>query len=155
NWTSPIGKYLMLRPRTFDHSPAFPYPEDLGGDVKNLADSPGYLIPGTNQYASNDSIWLDLGFPVQVTPDGRKYKPLFAPLIQDLDNRVNVNVHSNVLGYRFHEDDNTGRSLVSISHQGWCPGEVSLQRVITGRLDGDNRIPEIRNLFFGLRYQDR
>lgn len=155
NWTNPLGKYLTLRPRPADHTPAFPLPEDLGGDVKNLTDSPGYLIPGTNppQYANNDSTWLDLGFPVQVTPDGRKYKPLFAPLIQDLDSRVNVNVHGNVLGYRFGADTN---GQVSVSHQGWCPGEVNLQRVIVGRHDSPNQgVPELRNLFFGLRYNDR
>ncbi|MCC7087008.1 MAG: hypothetical protein IT427_18570 [Pirellulales bacterium] len=42
-----------------------------------------------------DSVWLDLGFPVRTTLDGRKYKPLFAIHCVDLDGRVNVNAHGN------------------------------------------------------------
>ncbi|MCA9246528.1 MAG: hypothetical protein KDA42_05415 [Planctomycetales bacterium] len=38
-----------------------------------------------------DSVWLDLGFPVQRTRDGRLYKPMFAILCTDLDGRLNVN----------------------------------------------------------------
>ncbi len=38
-----------------------------------------------------DSIWIDLGFPVQTTSDGRMYKPLFAILCVDLDGRLNLN----------------------------------------------------------------
>src|SRR5262249_40562804 len=41
----------------------FPYPEDEGGDVKNLIGSPGYSDPITKTYTNNDSIWIDLGFP--------------------------------------------------------------------------------------------
>src|SRR5262249_4493233 len=52
--------------------------------------------------------------------DGRKYKPLFAPLVIDLDNRVNVNVHGNV----------RGRGLTHASNQGWGPWEVSLRPVL-------------------------
>ncbi len=40
-----------------------------------------------------DSIWMDLGYPVQSTADGRLYKPLFAILCIDLDGRLNVNAH--------------------------------------------------------------
>jgi len=40
-----------------------------------------------------DSIWVDLGFPVRSTPDGRRYKPLFAILCVDLDGRLNLNAH--------------------------------------------------------------
>jgi hypothetical protein len=40
-----------------------------------------------------DSVWVDLGFPVQTAPDGRRYKPLFAVLCTDLDGRLNVNAH--------------------------------------------------------------
>ena len=42
-----------------------------------------------------DSIWVDLGMPIQTSPDGRKYKPLFAILCVDLDGRLNVNAHGN------------------------------------------------------------
>ncbi len=43
-----------------------------------------------------DSVWVDLGFPVRFTPDGRAYKPLFAILCLDLDGRLNVNAHGNL-----------------------------------------------------------
>ena len=94
--------------------------------MKNLPDSPG-LLGANGNFTPNDSIWMDLGFPVMRGPDGRAYKPLFAALIQDLDGRVNVNVHGNNLSdiiQRF--------STWCISHQGWNPGEVSLDKVISG-----------------------
>jgi hypothetical protein len=121
-WTDPRGKYLLLRPRPDDHgkdangNPLFPYPEDEGGDVKNLIGSPGYYDPFTNRLHNNDSIWIDLGHPVMTTPDGRKYKPLFAPLVLDLDGRVNLSVAGNLRGLdrRFHG-----------SNQGWGPWEMN------------------------------
>jgi len=44
-----------------------------------------------------DSIWVDLGFPVRATSDGRLYKPLFAILCLDLDGRLNLNAHGNLV----------------------------------------------------------
>jgi hypothetical protein len=136
NWINKEGKYLLLRPRPVDHvNPAtgkysFPYPADDGGDVKNLIGSPG----------GNDSYWLDLGFPVMVTADGRKFKPLFAPLVVDLDGRVNLNVHGNV-----RASDPRGRPAHA-SGQGWGPWEVSLQHVLGQQTHG---IFEWPNLFAG------
>ena len=54
-------------------------------------------------------------------PDGRKFKPLYAPLVVDLDNRLNVNVHGNLKGPRQEH----------ASNQGWGPWEVNLRQVLT------------------------
>jgi hypothetical protein len=42
-----------------------------------------------------DSVWVDLGMPVQTAPDGTTYKPLFAIRVLDMDGRLNVNAHGN------------------------------------------------------------
>ena len=86
NWTSPLGKYLTLRPRPAEMGPDFPLPPDPTaglrhhGDVKNRTGAPG----GT------DSIWIDLGAPVRQASDGRRFKPLFAFHVEDLDNTLNL-----------------------------------------------------------------
>jgi hypothetical protein len=129
HWQSPEGKYLTLRPRPVDMGSGFPYPEDAGGDVKNLIGGPG----------GNDSLWIDLGFPVLTAPDGRKYKSLFAPLIVDLDGRVNVNVHGNTRG-------RAGGKPAHASNQGWGRWEVNLQYVVSGQQGSTAEWP---NLMFG------
>jgi hypothetical protein len=150
NWTSadPSMKYKVLRPRPADHL-GFPPPEDAGGDVKQLADSPGYLIPGSNppQFANNDSFWMYTGFPVMKAPDGRKFTALFAILMQDLDNRVNINVAGNVRG------STTGaaggldpQNGITLSDQGLGPWEVNPELVLTAK-EGNNF--EARRLFIG------
>jgi hypothetical protein len=128
NWLSPHGKYLTLRPRPIDqllpgetfppNRPFFPYPEDATGDVKNLIGAPG----------GNDSIWIDLGFPVMVAPDGRKYKALFAPLIVDLDNRVNLNTAGNIRGSVI-EPTTGNRIRAHAVNQGWGPWSVDLSQI--------------------------
>jgi hypothetical protein len=136
-------KYTVLRPRPGDN-PGFPLPEDGGGDVKNLpASSPGTLIPGTNppQYWNNDSFWMDLGAPVLSDKNGKKYKPLFAPLILDLDGRINLNTAGNV---RLNA---ASANRLHASNQGWGPWEVDLSQVL------NNINPAARaewtNLFLG------
>ena len=42
-----------------------------------------------------DSIWVDMGMPVQTDSTGRKYKPLFAVLCVDMDGKLNLNAHGN------------------------------------------------------------
>jgi hypothetical protein len=128
NWTTAAGKYLILRPRPAEHPavggrPGFPYPDDATGDVKNLVNAPG----------GNDSVWLDLGFPVLTAPDGRKFKALFAPLVLDLDGRLNVNVHGNIRG-----PDGTQASAT-----GAAPSDVGLNLAFANA-------DEYRNIFLGL-----
>lgn len=43
-----------------------------------------------------DSIWLDLDLPIKTAPDGRRYKPLVAFLVQDQDGRINLNAAGSV-----------------------------------------------------------
>ena len=43
----------------------------------------------------NDSFWMDLGSPVATNRDGRRFKPLYAFHVVDMDGRLNVNAHSN------------------------------------------------------------
>jgi hypothetical protein len=126
NWTNQVGKYLTVRPRPKEH-PNFPAPDDATGDVKNLIGAPG----------GNDSIWIDIGAPVMTAPDGTKYKMLVAPLILDLDNRINVNTAGNILG-----PNNS-----HLSHQGWGPWEVNLAKVLFG--DSTANPQEYKNLFVG------
>ena len=42
-----------------------------------------------------DSVWVDLGVPVQTSVEGTTYKPLFAIRVLDMDGRLNVNAHGN------------------------------------------------------------
>ncbi len=111
NWTNAQGKYLTPRPRPADHN-GFPYPDADGMDVKNLEGYPG----------GNDSIWIDVGSPVFTALDGRKYKIMVAPLVLDLDGRINVNVAGNVMG----------AGNTNASNQGWGPWEVNLSIALGG-----------------------
>jgi hypothetical protein len=123
NWTNAQGKYLTLRPRPQEH-PNFPYPDDAWGDVKNLQWAPG----------GNDSIWIDIGAPVMTAPDGTKYKMLVAPLIMDLDNRINLAAAGNIRG-----------TTASRSNQGWFPSEMNLAYVLAS-----TTLPtEWQNIFTG------
>ncbi len=135
NWTNQEGRYLTLRPRPADHA-GFPYPTDRYGDVKNLVGAPG----------GNDSIWIDIGAPVMTGPDGRRYKILVAPLIMDLDNRINVNTAGNVMGYKFGHNSNQGvgpwevnlGKVLNYVPPGTLPPEW--QQVLLGKLNSSNKV---------------
>jgi hypothetical protein len=127
NWTSALGKYMMLRPRTQEMDPSFIMPSGPQGDVQNLLGGP----------SGNDSIWLDLDFPVVTSADATtKFKPLFAFLVTDLDNRINLNVTGNMKG---------ATSDAQGSNQGWGPWEVNFRQLTT---DNTKQL-ELANIFLG------
>ncbi len=146
NWTDNRAKYLTLRPTPAYH-PDFPMPLDRWGDVKNLDGFPG----------GADSIWIDIGGPVMTAPQTRstknplqplRYKMLVAPLILELDSRVNLNVVGNWLG--INATDTSLRE--NRSNQGWGMWEINPAKVLdfpnTGNPATD--IPrEVLNLFLG------
>jgi hypothetical protein len=127
-YTYPDPNHLYLGSYTLDSlgnppviKPSFNNPlmdaVNLGLDVKNLEGYPG----------GNDSIWIDAGFPVMTTPDGRKYKALIAPLILDLDGRINLNVAGNLM-----QRDATTPNFTAdhASNQGWGRWEINPKKLI-------------------------
>jgi hypothetical protein len=125
----------------------FPYPEDVGGDVKNLPGSPGFVTdpnPAAPRFANNDSIWVDIGAPVMTAPDGRKFKMLVAPLITDLDGLINLNVAGNV-----SSGPNTMPPYEHRSNQGWGPWEINLSKILNADATSTTPPQEWKNLFLG------
>ena len=43
-----------------------------------------------------DSVWVDLNLPIYTTSQGKQIKPLVAPLLEDLDGRININFAGNL-----------------------------------------------------------
>ncbi|MFO0823507.1 MAG: hypothetical protein U0792_10385 [Gemmataceae bacterium] len=121
NWTSASGKFLTPRPRPQEH-PNFPrVPQNADGtytgDVQNLPGGFYMSASGQPAYAHNDSIWIDTGLPAFSLPNGKRIKPLVAPLIIDLDGRLNLNIHGNVMNSGAHA-----------SGSGFGPWEVNLSK---------------------------
>ncbi|MGI9455378.1 MAG: hypothetical protein ACR2NU_02390, partial [Aeoliella sp.] len=89
--TNPMSRYsgttspFDLNPIATPGQIRFPFWEAVGPwDVDNDNDG------------TNESVWVDLGDPVQETENGRLYKTLYAFLIVDLDSRLNLNAHGSV-----------------------------------------------------------
>src|SRR5262249_23480309 len=80
-------------------------------------------------------------------PDGRRYKMLVAPLILQMDGRVNLNVHGNLMGYT-QDPTTNANSLTHRSNQGWGPWEVNPSYV----LNEGTATTEWRRIF--LRYDN-
>ena len=82
----------ILRPRQIDNSPLFPYdPSVVDPTSRRLT----YDIDNDGDGVT-DSVWLDLGYPVQRDPNGKLYKPLFAFMVLGLNGRLPLNTVGNL-----------------------------------------------------------
>ncbi|TWT73441.1 hypothetical protein Pla123a_37760 [Posidoniimonas polymericola] len=86
-----------------------------------------------------DSIWVDLGMPVQKTEDGRLYKPLFAIMVQDLDGRLNLNAHGSLAHLASIDDMAPGVPVEARKHDVSTGGGVSAVN-LAGGLDGASNL---------------
>lgn len=138
----PVSQPQLLE----DDEITFPYWEATGPwDVDNDNDG------------TPDSIWVDLGDPVQELGDGRMYKPLYAILIEDMDGRLNLNAHGSADHFAAADLDGStdnsanqnfnlpsGASVLlglSASHlvssnqlahgSGWGPGDITLRPILS------------------------
>jgi hypothetical protein len=128
-----IKRKIMMRPIREDH-PRFDggNPRSAAPNVTNvnnlatnngLATFPFWEITGPWDVDNDndgvpDSVWIDLGDPIQEFEDGTRYKPLYAFLVIDLDSRLNVNAHGLVEHiypprFRRPRTDNNGDGLIN------------------------------------------
>ena len=121
---------------SFDSDPTTGYPN--GATPDNWTFTPGYDVDNDGDDYP-DSVWLDLGFPVQTDPNGKKYKPLYSFLVVGLNGRLPLNtagnLHDRNLGITIADRDfgppvqdiaNAGaQEFNHASHLGTSPSEVN------------------------------
>ncbi|QGJ71131.1 Hypothetical protein PBC10988_28340 [Planctomycetales bacterium 10988] len=111
-----LHRRILMRPSAVDHPlfhRQFPFFEEAlrtyraavsaesatPGPAPYSFDPAGTILSANGWDVDNDgdlkkdSIWVDLGFPVQSDASGRLYKPMAAILCLDLDSRLNLNAH--------------------------------------------------------------
>ena len=128
-----------------DSTTGYPF----GATPDNWAFTPGYDVDNDGD-GYKDSVWMDLGFPVQTDANGKKYKPLYAFLVVGLNGRLPLNtagnLHDRNMGVKFTDPDpmlgwpvpdlNFGKPVIDYqnggtqnynhaSHLGSSPAEVN------------------------------
>jgi hypothetical protein len=84
-----LQRQVVLRPLAADHP-------NFTGSNPNFNAAIGPWDVDNDGDGLPDSVWVDVGLPVQTAPDGRRYKPLAAILCLDMDGRLNVNAHGSI-----------------------------------------------------------
>jgi hypothetical protein len=89
-----------------------------------------------------DSIWVDVGLPVQTMPDGTQYKWLAAILCIDMDGKINLNAHGTIAQLDPSRYFNTAGTLT-------VPGPLG--GTTSGQTQAESAAG-VRNLVFGQGY---
>jgi hypothetical protein len=121
DWRSftPGSMSKFLRPRAIDHplsGNSFPdlKPDPNTGLITYDVDNDGDGV--------NDSVWLDLGYPIQRDATGRMFKPLFAFMVQGLNGKIPLNTAGNLQALG---TTNNTYSNNHTSHLGFSPSEIN------------------------------
>lgn len=94
-----------------------------------------------------DSIWVDLGYPVQTSDSGELYKPLFAMQVIDLDGRLSLNAHgcfahtAGITASQTGDFAGGGGPNVPVNlpvGQGYGPGDVALRQLFASDASYNN-----------------
>ena len=84
-----------------------------------------------------DSVWINLGLPLVMSPEGKLLRPLVAPMIEDLSGRLNVNAHGNYAIVNLDEgvsetvgdwSGSAGADLFSFRGLGFGPADINFPR---------------------------
>ena len=125
DWASPAldSQSKFLRPRKQDHplsGNSFPdlIPDPTTGKITYDVDNDADGTP--------DSVWVDLGYPVQRDASGRLYKPLFSFMVQGLNGRLPLNTAGNLNQIGYDATAKVGQHIAAhASHLGTSPNEVN------------------------------
>ncbi|PQO27406.1 hypothetical protein C5Y96_17865 [Blastopirellula marina] len=85
-----MRRKFMLRPSKTDH-PNFTG-SNANFDILGTATNARWDIDNDLDGFA-DSIWIDIGLPLKTDRQGRRYRPLVAVMVKDLDGLINVNAH--------------------------------------------------------------
>ncbi len=139
------GGYVQTNPDFIRRVSMRPYEPNFDGSNPDFPDplapptSPRWDVDNDGD-GIPDSVWVDLGFPVQTAADGRRYKPLFAILCSDLDGRLNVNAHDRKRWFTpsaYPAIAGGDTNTVPTRGLGYGPPEIRLDKAgITGDLAG-------------------
>ena len=135
-----LSRAKLLRPRGIDHTAAgrttFPdlVPAASGANAGKIT----YDVDNDGDGVT-DSVWVDLGFPVQRDQStGKLFKPLFAMMVLGLNGRLPINTVGNIQGR-----DNTAGSIPTInhtSHLGYSVNEINPKYAFNGLGGGDGTL---------------
>ena len=74
-----------------------------------------------------DAFWMDIGLPIQTSPDGLRYKPLVAYRVVDQDSLVNLNVAGGPADLADLLVNSPGATrAVAVRGQGYGPAELAI-----------------------------
>ena len=146
-WNQALQRQVIMRPanRVYGTDQAGDHPNFTGSNPAFDPLNPATWDVDNDNDGTPDSIWMDLGMPVQTDASGRKYKPLFALMCVDMDGKLNLNAHGNASHILAGQQAPPGEAILAGGMQsrtlrpaqGFGPGEISFRGICANLADYD------------------